>query len=229
MNECRILPDRASPTKELLDRLLALPTTIISDSQARAGGGVGLHAVAPLPPGVTVGGPALTVRTRPGDNLVVHQAMRLLQPGQVLVVDAGGATDRAIVGEIMLRYLKSQGAAAVVIDGAVRDRDGIAEQGLPVFAQGVCHHGPYKSGPGEIRGEVQVGGAVVRQGDLVLGDADGVVVVAAERAADVADVAEARAASEETLLAQASAGELDFTWVDETLDITWVDGGEADA
>jgi regulator of RNase E activity RraA len=212
----------------VLERLLALPTTIVSDSQQRAGGGTGLHAVAPVPTGTTVGGPALTVRTRPGDNLVVHQAMRLLRPGDVLVVDAGGATDRAIVGEIMLRYLRSQGAAAVVIDGAVRDREGIAEQGLPVFARGISHLGPYKSGPGEIRGEVQVGGAVVRQGDLVLADADGVVVVEAARAEEVAEVAEGRAAAEDTLLAQASAGELDFAWVDDALSITWLDGTEGD-
>lgn len=229
MNECRIHPARPRPSPELLERLLALPTTIVSDSQQRAGGAIGLHAVASLGPGATVGGPALTVRTRPGDNLVVHQAMRLLRPGEVLVVDAGGATDRAIAGEIMLRYLKAQDAAAVVIDGAVRDREGIAEQGLPVFARGVSHLGPYKSGPGEIRGEIQVGGAVVRQGDLVLADADGVVVVAADRAAVVADVAEGRAAAEETLLAQASAGALDFAWVDESLAVTWLDAAEVEA
>ena len=227
MSECRIHPDRPSPSPELLERLLALPTSVVSDSQQRAGGCSGLHAVASLQRG-TVGGPALTVRTRPGDNLIVHQAMRLLCPGEVLVVDAGGAIDRAIVGEIMLRQLKAQGAAVVVVDGAVRDREGIAEQGLAVFARGVSHLGPYKNGPGEIRCEVQVGGTVVRDGDLVLADADGVVVVAAERAAEVADIAEGRAAAEETLLAQASAGELDFAWVDESLTITWLDETEVE-
>jgi regulator of RNase E activity RraA len=225
VNTCRIHPARPAVTPDLVARLAALPTSIISDSQERSGGAPGIVPVFPSAAGTSIGGPALTVRTRPGDNMVVHQALRMLEPGQVLVVDAGGADDRAIMGEIMIRFAKAQGAAGVIVDGAVRDRDGLAEQGLPVFARSVCHLGPYKSGPGEIRGTVRLGHTTVADGDVIVGDADGVVVVAAARAAEIADLAEARARSEDDLLAQASAGTLDYDWLDEGLAVEWVTAG----
>jgi regulator of RNase E activity RraA len=222
VNTCRIHPARPAVAPDLVARLAALPTSIISDSQERSGGAPGIVPMVPLPAGTSIGGPALTVRTRPGDNMVVHQALRMLEPGQVLVVDAGGAEDRAIMGEIMIRYAKAQGAAGVIVDGAVRDRDGLAEQALPVFARSVCHLGPYKSGPGEIRSTVRLGHTTVADGDVIVGDADGVVVVAADRAAEVADLAEARARAEDDLLAQASAGALDYGWLDEGLVVEWL-------
>jgi regulator of RNase E activity RraA len=225
VNTCRIHPARRAAAPDLVARLAALPTSIISDSQERAGGAPGIVPMVPLAPGASIGGPALTVRTRPGDNMVVHQALRMLEPGQVLVVDAGGADDRAIMGEIMIRYAKAQGAAGVVVDGAVRDRDGLAEQGLPVFARSVCHLGPYKSGPGEIRGTVRLGHTTVTDGDVIVADADGVVIVATDRAAEVAGLAEARERAEDDLLAQASAGTLDYGWLDDGLVVEWVAAG----
>ncbi len=222
MNQCRIHPAGPTPDPALIARLAALPTSIISDSQQRVGGGPGIMPVVPFAHEARVAGPALTVRTRGGDNLAVHQALRLLQPGQILAVDAGGQLDRAIVGEIMLRQAKASRAAAVIIDGVVRDRDGIAALGLPVLARGVCHLGPYKSGPGAIRGEIQLGGVVVRDGDILVADNDGFVAVAADRAETVATIGEGRAHDEEALLAAASRGELDMTWLDSALEIEWV-------
>lgn len=219
---CRIHPPGRPLDAALLSRFTAFPTSIVSDAQERVGGGPGIHPVTPLPAGRSVGGTALTVRTRAGDNLVVHQALRLLEPGQVLMVDAGGAVDRAILGEIMVRYAKAHGAAGIVVDGAVRDRDGIAELGLPVLARGVTHLGPYKSGPGEIRGPVQLGGVVVRTGDVVVMDTDGFVVVEAERAAVVADRAAERLRLEQGMMQAASLGESDYAWLDDALEIDWV-------
>lgn len=229
MNHCRIHPPGPVPDPQLVARFAALPTSIVSDSQQRVGGGPGIAPVVPLPLEHRAAGPALTVRTRGGDNLAVHQALRLLKPGQVLAVDAGGAVDRAVIGEIMLRFAKARGAAAIVVDGAVRDRDGIAVQGLPVLARAVSHHGPYKNGPGEVHGAIQLGGTVVRDGDVIVVDNDGFVAVAADRAAEVATIAEGRARAEEQLLAEASRGELDFTWVDESLEIEWVGGADQEA
>jgi regulator of RNase E activity RraA len=107
----------------------------------------------------------------------------------VLVVDGGGALDRAVLGEIMARYAAARGLAALVVDGAVRDVEGLAGGALPVFARGVNHLGPYKDGPGEIGGPVHAGGTVVRAGDVVVGDADGVVVIPRAYAAKIADEA----------------------------------------
>ncbi|POH85123.1 hypothetical protein CJ026_026375 [Ralstonia pickettii] len=96
--------------------------------------------------------------------------------GEVLVVDAGGATDRAILGGLIGQYARTLGIVALVVDGAVRDRTELAEGAPPVFARGVSHLGPYKDGPGEIRGPVTIGGVVIADGDLVIGDEDGIAV-----------------------------------------------------
>lgn len=226
MNQCRIHPAGPTPDRSLIERLMALPTSIISDSQHRVGGGSGIMPIIPFVSEGRVAGPALTVRTRGGDNLAVHQALRSLQRGQILAVDAGGHLDRAIVGEIMLRQAKAIGAAAVIVDGVVRDRDGIAALGLPVLARGICHLGPYKSGPGEIHGVIALGGVVVRDGDILVADNDGFVAVAADRAETVATIGEGRAEDEVALLAAASRGELDMTWLDSALDIEWAGRGD---
>lgn len=212
MSTCRLHPPGPRPDPALLEQCRDLPTSILSDSQQRAGGVRGVHWV----PGgrwPRVAGPALTVRTRPGDNLVVHRALDLAEPGDVLVVDAGGITERAILGEIMGRYAVTRGLAAIVVDGAVRDAEGLAAGPIPVFAAAINHLGPYKDGPGEIHGPVQVGGAVVRSGDLVVGDGDGVVVIEHERAAGVVAVGQGRLRDEEEQFAQIAAGTLDRSWV----------------
>ena len=212
MSTCRLHPHGPRPDPALLEQCRNLPTSILSDSMERAGGMRGVHWV----PGgrwPRVAGPALTVRTRPGDNLVVHRALDLAEPGDVLVVDAGGFQERAILGEIMGRYAVTRGVAALVVDGAVRDAEGLAEGPIPVFAVGINHLGPYKDGPGELYGPVQAGGTVVRSGDVIVGDGDGVVVLAHERAAEVVAIGQGRMRDEEEQFAQIAAGTLDRAWV----------------
>ena len=212
MSTCRLHPRGPSPDPALMDRCRALPTSTLSDSMERTGGVCGVH---PVPGGrwPRVAGPALTVRTRPGDNLVVHRALDLAEPGDVLVVDAGGALDRAVLGELMARWAAARGLAALVVDGAVRDVEGLAAGPLPVFARGVNHLGPYKVGPGEIGGPVHAGGTVVRSGDVVVADADGVVVVPRERLAEVVAAGERQLRAEEAVLADIAAGTWDRSWV----------------
>ncbi|TFV63821.1 dimethylmenaquinone methyltransferase [Geodermatophilus sp. DF01-2] len=216
MSTCRLHPPGPRPDPALLERCRALPTSILSDSMDRVGGLRGLHWVGggrwPR-----VAGPALTVRTRPGDNLVIHRALDLAAPGDVLVVDAGGSTERAVLGEIMARYAASRNLGAIVVDGAVRDAEGLAAGAVPVFALGVNHLGPYKDGPGEIGGPVTLGGTAVGSGDVVVGDGDGVVVVPHERLAEVVGLAQERLASEEEQFAAIAAGTLDRSWVTRAL------------
>jgi regulator of RNase E activity RraA len=120
-------------------------------------------------------GPALTVKTRPGDNIMVHKALDLAEPGDVVVVDAGGDLTNAIIGEIMSAYAKQRGVAGIVINGAIRDADSIREGLFPVFAAGVTHRGPYKDGPGEINVPIAIDGMVIHPGTSLSGG-DGLCV-----------------------------------------------------
>jgi RraA family protein len=122
-------------------------------------------------------GPALTVRSAPGDNLMVHMALNLAEKGDVIVVDAGGQLENSIIGERMLAYCVAKGFGGIVINGAVRDVAWIRAQDFPVYAAGVTHRGPYKNGPGEINVPVALDGMGIAPGDLVIGDDDGLLCV----------------------------------------------------
>jgi regulator of RNase E activity RraA len=219
VNRCRLHALPAHPAEELVTTLRGLPTPVISDQMNRTGALRGVRPLPGTPLEPRLAGPALTVKTRPGDNLVVHKAIDLARPGDVLVIDAGGDDERAVMGEIVYRYAVSRGIAGFVIGGAVRDAREIGEGRRPVFASGISHLGPYKSGPGEIGGPISVGGTAVRSGDLVVGDFDGVVVIPAELAEAVAAAGPAQLEKEEAQLASADAGELDRSWIDETLEL----------
>jgi regulator of RNase E activity RraA len=125
-----------------------------------------------------VAGPAITVRLAAGDNLMIYEALKVCRPGDVLVIETRRSTLTAIWGDKLSRLAKDAGLGGMVTDGCMRDRAGIREIGLPVFASPACiANGPHKNGPGEVNTPVSVGGLVVLPGDLVVGDADGVVVI----------------------------------------------------
>jgi regulator of RNase E activity RraA len=130
-------------------------------------------------------GPAVTVRVRPGDNLMIHKALMMVQPGDVLVIDGGGDVSQALVGGLMRTTCLYKMLGGLVIDGAIRDLTEWAEDGMPIFAKGHTHRGPSKDGPGEVNVPVSCAGLVVMPGDLIVGDADGVIAVPAAEAADV--------------------------------------------
>lgn len=230
MNRATLFSRGARLAPELIARFRSLPTPVVSDASERSHGAVG---VLPIGACLTalgtriVAGPALTVRTRPGDNLVVHKALELTRPGDVLVVDARGELTNAIVGELMSLYARRRGVAAIVVDGAVRDSQELSEGVLPIFARGVSHMGPFKSGPGEIHGTVHIGGAVVNDGDVVVADADGVTFVPARRAAEVAAAAEAIVAKELEIRRAILEGTWDRSWIDAALEIVDADARDA--
>lgn len=207
------------PAPDLIERAGRLETSLVSDVFGRWAGTTGLRAVAGLKPGQVIAGPVFTVRTRPGDNLVVHKALDLIRPGEVLVIAAGGGTDRAILGGLMGQYASSRGVAALVVDGAVRDRSVLDRVAPPVFATGLNHLGPYKDGPGELRGPISLGGVAVEDGDILIGDEDGIAVVPRDRLAEILDLAEAKRAAEEGEATAISRGEWDRRWIDASLTI----------
>lgn len=224
--ECLLYPQTPMPSPELLGRAGRLASSLISDVFGRWAGAPGLLALAGLGHGDVVVGPALTVRTRPGDNLVVHKALDIARPGEVLVIAAGGQTDRAILGGLMGHYARTRGIAALVVDGAVRDRSSLEELSPPVFARGLSHLGPYKDGPGDLRGTVSVAGLTVGDGDLVVGDEDGIAVIPRERAEEIIAAAEGKRATEEAEREAIEAGRWDRSWIDQSLSLRPVGGTE---
>lgn len=162
-------------------------------------------------------GPALTVRVAVGDHLMLQKALDLAQPGHVIVVDAHGYLEAAMLGEIMTRYARTRRIGGFVIDGAVRDLDYLATQDLPIYARGATPGGPTRRGPGEINVTLQVGGMVVAPGDIVCGDLDGLVSVPPDAAEQVAKQVAELVRKEEVAIAAIEAGSFDRKWVDDAL------------
>ncbi len=160
-------------------------------------------------------GVALTVKTTGGDNLLLHKALDLAKPGDVIVVAGGGTAHRSYAGEIMVRYAVSRGIAGFVVDGCMRDRDEIRSLDFPVYCVGITPNGPYKNGPGEINYPVSCGGQVICPGDILVGDGDGVVVIKPYEAVELAEKARAVCKSEESQLNSIADGKgLDRGWID---------------
>ncbi|KAB0266783.1 RraA family protein [Microvirga brassicacearum] len=196
----------------LIARFRSLPVANVSDVMARmtAGG----SRLRPMHDGSLLIGPAITVKTRPGDNLFVHKALDMVQPGDVVVVDAGGDLTNSIIGEMMLAYAATKKLGGIVINGAVRDVGSIRRGSFPVFAAGVTHRGPYKDGPGEINVPIAIDGMVVEPGDLMLGDDDGLLCVPIASAAAIYEKAAAKHAAEEAQIVAIAEGRYDRAWVD---------------
>jgi len=186
--------DHPRPGPALVDRLAKLPAANIGDAMQRLG--VLDARIQAVWPGARLAGPALTIWTRAGDNLLIHQALSVVRPGDVIVVNGEGDETRALIGELIGARAKAAGAAGFVIDGAIRDADGLAGLGLPVFARASTPAGPYKNGPGHLHRTIAVGGVAVAPGDILIGDGDGVVAVPMAEAAEVAAAAERVAADE---------------------------------
>ena len=159
-----------------------------------------------LVPGSRAAGRARTVRCGAGDNLAVHRAFVVIEPGEVVVVSSPDAT-AALVGELLAVQARARGAAALLVDGAVRDADELAALGLPVWARAVNPSGAAKADPGELDVPLVVGGATVEPGDTVVLDADGALVVAAGSVVDVLEAAQERAAREAELRSRLARGE----------------------
>jgi regulator of RNase E activity RraA len=204
-------PSAPQVSSAIIGQLRTIAVALISDSMHRNCGSIGLkpfHSPAPL------AGTAVTVRTRGGDNLAVLRAYDFCRPGDVMVVDAGGDVSNAIIGGIMSFAAQELGLAGMVIDGAVRDVAELAERTFPVYARGVSHRGPYKDGPGAINVEVTVGGMVVRPGDIIVGDQDGLCAFSPSLAEDVIAKALKQHAAEEATMAAIREGRWDRSFVD---------------
>jgi regulator of RNase E activity RraA len=181
----RIVSGAPRPDGELVARFRGIPAANLADAMGRFNF---------MDPGIVrrsgggVCGPALTVRSRPGDNLMVHKAMELAQPGDVVVVNTGENLTTAVFGELMCRTAMAARVGGIVVDGAIRDVEAIRALGFPAHSRAVSIGSCDKDGPGEINVPIACGGTVVMPGDIVVGDCDGVAVVPREEAAQVLEL-----------------------------------------
>ncbi|MCJ1961412.1 RraA family protein [Novosphingobium mangrovi (ex Hu et al. 2023)] len=211
----RVLPVERRVPADVVQRFSQLPVANVSDAMGRIfAGGASLR---PMHAGGVLAGPAVTVKARPGDNLMLHKALDIAQPGDVVVVDGAGHLTNALIGEMMTAHAESRGIAGIVIWGAIRDAAAIRASSFPVFAAGVTHRGPYKDGPGEVNVPIAIDGMVINPGDLLLGDDDGLICVAMDDAEDIYTKASAKHAAETAQLEKIARGENPRAWVDETL------------
>ncbi len=215
MQGFRILKRRRAVAADLVARFRDLPVANVSDCMSRmTAAGPRLR---PMHGGGVLAGPALTVRVRPGDNLMLHKALDLAVPGDVVVCDAGGDLTNSIIGELMTSHAIKRGIAGIVINGAIRDSAAIRAGSFPVFAAGVTHRGPYKDGPGEINTPIAIDGMIIEPGDLILGDDDGLVAVPFDAVTTVLRATRAKQDAEVKQMAEIAAGTSDRSWIDARL------------
>lgn len=179
----------------IVERLLALPTTAISDA---TGGHTNLDAkIKPLADHYKIAGRAVTVRLPDGENGAVLQAISQAQKGDILVIDAKGNTNRAVAGDFVASLAKGVGIQAFVVNGVIRDIAAIRELDFPVFSLGTTVAAGNKHGGGSVNVPIAIGGVSVQPGDYIIGDIDGVVVVPQEEVEEIAEKAEAKMAKDE--------------------------------
>ncbi len=182
----------------------AYASSILADVAGRRGAMDG--RIAALSPAMRVCGPAFTIEVRPGDNLMIHAAMAMARPGDVLVIDGKADRSCALMGSIMLNACKKLGLAGVVLDASIRDTEELVELGFPVWSVGANPNGPTKFVPGRINWPVSCGGVTVHPGDLIVGDADGITVVEREKAASLLPLAARKVADERQRITDITGG-----------------------
>lgn len=213
----RIRSDFIRPDRVLMDAFREFGTPDISDQLNR------LYAVNPeihclTGPEHTLCGPALTVKVFPGDNLMVHKSLDVARPGDIVVVDASGTRNNAVLGDLISTKAKHRGIAGFIVDGLVRDLPAITELDFPVFARGTTPIGPLHRGPGEINHPICCGGIVVNPGDLIVADQAGVVVVPRGIAVELLERLEQYKDANRVYFDSVRRGTFSNAWVDRLLE-----------
>jgi len=214
----RIVMNIKRPQREIIEKFKECSASSIADGMNRIFCITSEIKMINQKNGLRMVGSALTVKTRPVDNLMVNKALDMAQPGDVIVIDASGDMNSAIFGEIMVRMAEKKNLAGYLVDGCIRDSGAIKKMNFPVFARGVSPKGPYKDGPGEINLPISCGGVIIRPGDIIVGDEDGVVVIPPEEAENILQKAIAKEEKEKKIMENIEKGiPRDRSWIDKTL------------
>ena len=199
--------------QELVQKFCNLPTGNVCDAQGRVGAVD--YRIKPVGRASQFCGSALTVDAGPRDNLAAWAALDIAKPGDVILIATGGHLTTSVVGDLYVGMAKNAGVIAIVTDGVVRDLPGIEAVGIPVFAKGICPNSPWKTGPGSVGLPITIGGVGVNAGDIVVGDQDGVVIVAGQQAAAAAEGLKAVLEKEKNMEAAVKAGQKTPAWLRE--------------
>ncbi|MCQ9618233.1 RraA family protein [Paenalcaligenes niemegkensis] len=210
-----IIRDITRVSPDVIELARSLPAAILADVLGRRGTAHG--RIKPLSQTMRVVGPAVTVEVRPGDNLMFHAALAIAQPGDVIVVDGKGDQTSALCGGIMAFQASESGIAGFVVDAAVRDAEEICAAGFPVFSVGTNPSGPTKGLGGLVNHPISMGGVSVNPGDLIVGDADGVVVIPRDRAAELMALGQKKLEDEASRMEKISEGDLRSAWLEPAL------------
>jgi regulator of RNase E activity RraA len=210
----RVLPAPRRISAALLERYRGLASSNVADAMGRFGFmDPGIRSRS----GLALCGLAVTVQCRPADNLMVHKALQVATPGDIVVVSTCGNTTSAVFGELMCTTAAAAKLGGIVVDGAIRDVDGITRLGMPAFSRTVCPGSCDKDGPGEINVPISCGGTVVSPGDIIVGDADGIAVVPRAMAAEIVELVLQLMDREKKRIAEIGAGKIFKAEIDETL------------
>jgi 4-hydroxy-4-methyl-2-oxoglutarate aldolase len=199
--------------RKLVKQFEGLPTGNVCDAQGRIGALD--YRIKPVSKKSQLCGTALTVDAGPGDNLAPWAALEIAKPGDLIVITTGEYLNCSVVGDIYAGMAKNAGVGGIVTDGVVRDLPGINDVGIPVFARGISPNSPWKNGPGRVGLPISIGGVAVKAGDIVIGDQDGIVIVAREKAGDVGLKLQAVLAKEKQMEAGVKAGHTVPAWLKE--------------
>jgi regulator of RNase E activity RraA len=210
----RVVPSPPRLSADLLDRFRGLASSNVADAMGRFGFmDPGIQSRSHLP----LCGFAVTVQCRPADNLMVHKALQVAKPGEIVVVSTCGNLTSAVFGELMCHTAVAAKLGGIIVDGAVRDVDGITRLAFPAYSRAVCPGSCDKDGPGEINVPISCGGAVVSPGDIVIGDADGIAVVPHGSASQIIELVTQLMAREEKRIAEIDSGQIFKAEIDDTL------------
>lgn len=204
-----VKPEIERPKSDTVSSFRDVPSTIVSDVT----GNIGLAMDSGLTPayeGLEMAGTAVTVNGAPGDNLIIHKAITLAEPGDVLVIDCNGYTETGHIGELMCTSCQANGLAGIVLNGSFRDREDIAEMEFPVYGRGTHPQGPLKQDPGSINVTISCGGVTVDPGDIVVGDDDGLTVVPKDSAEEVLERSQEKIAAEDSTRREVEQGDYLF-------------------
>lgn len=202
----RIVRNIQRAETEIISTLGAQGVATIHEAQGRTG--LLNPYLRPIYPMARVAGSAVTVSSQPGDNLMIHAAIEVCQPGDVLVVATTSESTDGMFGELLATSCQAHGIAGLVIDAGVRDVTDLTAMDFPVWAKAISAQGTVKASPGSVNIEIVCAGALVRPGDVVVGDQDGVVIIRREMAPEISRLGAARIEKEQRSRARLRAGEL---------------------
>lgn len=214
----RVFLKRNLPDRKLVEEFRELPAANVADTMGRS---CALTSEIRLisSPKQAMAGVALTVKARPGDNLMLHKALNIAEEGDVIIVSNDGDRTHSLMGEIMAVYAShTKKIAGIVLDGPIRDIEEISQMDMPLYATGSTPGGPYKEGPGEVNVPISIGNIAVMPGDIILGDKDGVIIIPRKDAPEILEAARKYAVLDAGKVEAAKNGTSKRQWVEDTLE-----------